>query len=261
MNAAILLENLADAGTVTASAEVDGMPASLLLTSPHVTDDLWRADSATASLTLDLGADVELDTVALLGITGSAGKTIRLRISTEAGGATSGDVTDTGALADGATQFAQAYGSFVHLEAAPVTARYVRFDIEDTGAGRVEAGRLVVGLREALDYNFAPGSQFDWVDPSPVARSRGGQSLVWERARYRVAVLTIGWVTDDQRWGLFERLGRDTGRHADVLLCLDPAAANLPQWTIWGLVSEAGLAAWSEIADLHTKTVKIEERL
>lgn len=171
------------------------------------------------------------------------------------------DVLDTGALASGSLNWDADYGSFVYLAAAPVSGRYVRIDLADPTAAYVEAGRLVVGLREALATNFAPGSQFDWVDPSVVRRSKGGQFLTWQRPGYRSANLTFGWVSDAQRRDLIERLGRVAGRHEDVLLVLDPdEAASLPYVTIWGLIADASPAAWTEIADLHSKQFRIEER-
>lgn len=261
--AAILITNLADDGTVSASSEVSGMAAELLITSPHVTDDRWRSTSGTADLTIDLGSDVSIDTIVLLGLTVGASATIRLRVSTSAGGSTSGDLIDTGALSayPSSAYFDPDYGMFVYPAAAEVSGRYVRLDLVDGAADYVEAGRIVVGVREEYDYNFVPGAQFDWVDPSASRKSRGGQTLVWERPAFRRAVLQFDWVSNSQRWDLIERLGRVNGVHDDVLVILDPSATNLPQRTIWGSVRDQSPASFSAVPDIHAKQITVEERL
>lgn len=260
-NAALLLENLADSGELTASAEATGMGITQLIASPHIFDDLWQANADSANFTLDLGEDTDLDTVTLLGMTGSDQETARLRVSSDAGGPTSGDLLDTGALGFGSANFDYRYGMFVYPLTALVSARYVRFDLEDSGAGRVQAGRLVVGVREAFDYNFTPGSGFGWGDLSGSARAKGGQVLDWERRRFRTCALNFDFISNEQRWDMVEALGREKGNHGDALALLDPAASNLPQRTIWGRMTDASPIAWSSAIDIYSKQFEIEERL
>jgi len=84
-NLALVLDNLADAGTVTASAELSGSPASNLISSPHVWDDQWRATGDTATITCDLGSDMPADTVAAMGLSLSDQGAIRVRVSRTTG--------------------------------------------------------------------------------------------------------------------------------------------------------------------------------
>lgn len=265
-NGSLLYDNLADLGTLTASAEVDGMEIDKLIDSPHVRDDLWRATGTSANFTWDYGADTSIDTVMLLGMTLGAVGTLRCRVSTQAGGSTAGDVLDTGTLSYGGAYFDYRYSAFVYPISSPASARYVRFDLADASGSYIEAGRLIIGARVALDYNFAPGSGFDWVDGNPVVESAGGQSLTWERmARARRAAIDLPWVSNAQRWSLIEPLGRDVGRTSDIALILDTAATNFPQWTIWGLATEAAPSAFLAFSDdagtMFSKQISIKERL
>lgn len=257
-NAAILTENLADGGSVTASSEIAGMEASKLQ-NPNVIDDLWRSTSNAEQLTLDLAGNRTLDTVVVLGLNLTLTATIRARVSTSAGGVSSGDLWDlTYDLSN--AEFDPDYGGFVLLLPASVSARYVRFDIADTSLAYIEAGRLVVGARTQLSYNFAPGSHFDWSDPSIVQKSKGQQTLIWQRPGFRSASIDIPWVSNAQRWGLIETIGRVNGRHSDILMVLDPGADNLPQWTIWGLLTDMPASVFTAIPDLFSKQLQIEER-
>lgn len=266
-NGAIVTANIADDGTLMASGEVDGMEIDKLIDSPHVRDDLWRATGSSANFTWDYGGDTSLDTVALFGLTMGAAGTLRCRVSSQAGGSTAGDRLDTGTLSFGSAWWDYRYGAFVYPLGAAVSARYVRFDLDDAEASFIEAGRLVIGTRTVLDYNFAPGSSFDWLDENPVVKSSGRQTLTWERAhRNRAVSLDLSWVSNSQRWGLVETLGRDVGRTGDVLMLLDPAASNLPQWTVWGLIVESAPSAFLPVFDagggnMFSKQIRIEERL
>jgi hypothetical protein len=112
-----------------------------------------------------------------------------------------------------------------------------------------------------LAYNFAPGGSLGWVDPSIVAESKGGQSLAWERQRYRVASLDVPWITNAQRWGLVERLMRVNGRTRDVMVLLNPEASYLPRETVWGLMVDSTAVAWTAIPDMYSRQFQLKERL
>lgn len=258
-SAAILTVNLADDGILTASSQVAGMEITQLIDSPNVTDDLWRSVGNSPQITLDLASNHSLDTVALFGLNLTSAATIRVRVSSSAGGVSSGDLHDvTYSISD--AEFDPDYAALIVLLPAVVSARFVRLDIADTSLDYIEAGRMVVGARTALAYNFAPGSHFDWSDPSVVQKSKGQQTLIWQRGGFRSASLDIPWVSNAERWGLIETIGRVNGRHSDILIALDPDAANLPQWTIWGLMTDMQPSAFTALPDLYSKTLQIEER-
>ena len=167
-------------------------------------------------------------------------------------------------LTSSSSYFDPVYASLVCPLVELLTARYVRFDFADAlappTADYIQAGRLVVGIRDALACNFMPGGTLGWADSSPVRKTTGGQTTTWQRRAYRTARLSFDYINNEQRWGLIESLGRDVGRHSDVLLILDPAADNVPQWTIWGLVTDDTPAAFTAFPDIYGKQLSVEER-
>jgi hypothetical protein len=257
-NAAVVITNLADAGAWTASTEEALMPVSRLQ-GEHVSER-WRSTDEPATVTCDLGADRPLDTVALLGLTVGATATIAVKISTEAGGASSGNVLDQTYDA-GDAELDPDYGMIVVLLDVPADARYVRFVVTDGPASYVEAGRGVIGLREAFDFNFAPGAAVQSNDRARRSKTAGGQTLIFADNRFRSVELNFEWVSAGQREGLFESLGRVNGASRDVLLMLDTASGNLCRDTVWGLVTSPARILYTPVADIFSAPLTIEERL
>lgn len=259
-NAAIAHENLADAGSLTATSEAFLLPV-LNLQDPHI-GRRWRSETGSESCILDLGAMTSIDTIRLSGLTGSVGETVRLRLSTVDTSGAAGDVLDTGILASGATAYFDIdYGTLCYLLAAPTSCRYVRIDLADVGADYVEAGRLFVGLREAFTYNFVPGATIGWVDRSKRQEARGGQTLIWNDNSYRQVEINLEWVTEAQRYGIVETLDRVNGQNTDVLLILDTDSDNLARDSIWGLVSDLTPVAFTNLIGIFTKQYRVKERL
>lgn len=260
-NAALLYNNLADAGSVTASTAAALMPVSRLLAgvSPHI-EERWRSSAEPAYFICDLGSSKSVDTVAVFGLTVAAGSTFRVRGSTADATGAAGDAFDSTVLSTG-TYFDPAYGAIVWLRSAPATCRYIRVDLVDTPASYVEAGRLVVGARTAFTYNFAPGMARAWVDRSRKVKTSGGQSLIWVDNKFRTIDLNLEWVTAAQRDSLLEAIDLANGQHVDVLLILDTDSTNLPRDSIWGLISEPSPTLATAIPDIVSRSFKIEERL
>ena len=152
------------------------------------------------------------------------------------------------------------YGAFILPLAAPISARYVRLDITDGPASYVEAGRLFVGLREAFDYNFAPGAAVTWTDRSRKTVSAGGQTLIFRDNKVRSAELNFEWVSAEQRYGLVETIDRVNGQSIDVLLILDTDSDNLARDSIFGLISAPTPNLYGPISDIFARAYRIEER-
>jgi hypothetical protein len=263
-NAALVLDNNAEGGRVTASTQALTMPASNLLT-PHPSQR-WRSLSGAASLVIDKGAASAGDAVGLFGLTGSSAMTARLRLSSIDATGAAGDVTDTGALASGGVNFDVKYGAFLYLLPAPASYRYLRFDLNDAGASFVEAGCILDGLKETFTYNFVPGGTVQWVDRSRIAGTSSGKTLTWQDNKFRRANLSFETVTTAQRDGLIERLDRDKGKTKNVLLILDTASDKLARDAIYGLVSDPAPIAFGRALDvvgnpLFAKQFRIDERI
>jgi hypothetical protein len=258
-NAALVIDNNALAGSLSASSQELAMPVQLLQT-PHPSER-WRSQSNTASFVLDKGALVSGDTVMLAGLTCGPNATIQVRGSTIDATGAAGDVFDTGVIANGAPQFDVDYFSFVHLLPAQASWRYLRFDIEDPDAAYVEAGMLLEGVRTEFAYNFQPGGEIGYVDLAKVSKTASGKTLVWPVGFYRTVNLSFPWVTTDQRYGVVERLDRVKGRRSNVLLIMDGDSANLPRSSIYGLVADITPVTFGVIFDLFGKQLRIDERI
>ncbi len=282
-NAAILWRNLADAGTLTASAEEPAMPVTLLL-DPHIGRH-WRAVAASAWVVVDLGSVQSVDTIALFGLNLTASGTVRARLSASDPSGVTGIVHDSdwpsasgtvligGTAAPGATVELtvdatdaddQTFGSavlasWVYPLPAPVSARYVRIDLADASLGWIEAGRIVIGLRTQFGINFDYGWSRARVDRSRQSESRGGQRHIDRDNSYRTITLTFSALTEAEA-ETWDTIDLEAGTHSDVLLITDPTAADLPAASIWGLLDSLEPIPNPYFATF-SRSLKINERL
>lgn len=257
-NAAILITNNADSGTLTASSQALTMPVSNLLT-PHPSER-WRSLTNADYFILDKGSSLSGDTVMVPGLTCGATSTVRLRLSTSDATGAAGDVLDTGAIANGTANFDIKYTSFVWRLANAASWRYTRVDISDPAATYVEAGCIVDGLSESFTYNFGYGGSIQYVDRTRVAPTSSGQTLTWSDNHFRRADLTFQWINETQRYGVVEQLDRDKGRRSNVLLITDTASTNLPRASIFGLVTDITPVTFA-ILNIFGKQLRIDERV
>lgn len=249
MTAAVVYQNLADAGTVTAGSSIlRAQPATVQ--NEHV-GRRWRSLSATSHLLFDLGSGVSIDTIAMIGLTAS---TIRVRASNTDSTAESGDLYDSGTVS-----VDQGYRQTVCALSTPVTARYVRVDLVHSTLDYVECGRAVIGLRSAFARNFGYGWGRTFADPSQRTQTRGGQTQIVAETPYRVLELSFDFMSEADRTGLVETMDRVNALQADVLWLTDPDSANLARDTVWGLMTEA-TPVNQPFFDEYSKTYRIEER-
>jgi hypothetical protein len=258
-SAALVIDNLALGGTVAASSQVLTMPASNLLTAHP--SERWRSLNGADFFVLDKGASIEADTVMICGLTCSANATIRLRLSTIDPTGAAGDVLDTGEIVAGDMHFDVEYGAFIWQLGAPASWRYVRADISDPGASFVEAGCVLDGLAESLDFNFVPGGTFQHNDRSRVVQTSSGLTLTWPDNTYRSVNLSFDFVTATQRYGVVERLDRVKGLTNNILLMTDTDSPNLPRDSIFGLIAAPSPISFGPIPDIFGKQFQINERI
>ncbi|MDX3973307.1 hypothetical protein [Shinella sp.] len=247
MPAAVVFDNLADEGMISASSsEILARPDRVQ--NEHVARR-WRSLSAVDALVVDLGGLVTIDTASILGLTAV---TARCRVSTiDPDG---GDLFDSGVEA-----VSQAHRQAVFLLPAPVSARYVRFDLT-SDAPYVEAGRVVTGLRSTFAYNFAYGWGFSYVDLSRRTRTRGGQTQVNRDNRYRTLEVAFDFINKVDRYGFVDAIDRENGLSRDVLFVSDPESDDLARDTVWGLLSDT-TPVIQPYFDTFSKSYRIEERL
>ncbi|KUL94330.1 hypothetical protein DK26_15065 [Bosea sp. WAO] len=248
--------NLADASAISASSFAQLTPPTMLQ-NPHVARK-WRGTAGAAEhVTVDLGAVVTIDCVALMGVNLSEAGISRIRASSADSSALDGAAHDSGAASG---RIDPRYPQLIHLLPAPVSARYLRIDLEEPAAAFVEAGRLFVGLTEQLRINFAYGWDRAWVDPSRVTKSRGGQSYIDRADPYRLLNLTFGHLDEAQRYGLVEDIDRVCGKHTDILMLTDPTSPALARDSVWGRMEDVSPVGQPTYATF-SKTYRIEERL
>ena len=253
-NCSVAYINLADAGMITASSQKLLAPPSLLR-DPHVLRR-WRGNNGASDyFVVDLLGLKSVDTFGVFGLTLSAAGTIRVRASSADSSGAAADVYDSGAVTVDTL-----YNSFVGLMSSSALARYVRVDLSDPGADQVEAGRIFVGLREEFAINFKYDWNVQWFDRSTRTKTRGGQTQVFADNCYRVADITFDFLSPDQRYGLIESIDRINGLRTDILMIMEPNAANMAQRSIWGLVQDITPVSQS-FFDVFSKQYKIEERL
>lgn len=263
-NAALVIDNQADGGRLTASSQELAMPVSQIATAQPT--DRWRSLSNSAYLVLDKGALLSADTAGLFGLTCGPNATIRTRFSSIDATGALGDVFDSGTLSSGDPRFDVNYASCILRLPAPAAWRYARFDLADPDASYVEAGGILDGLSETFKYNFAPGGPFQWNDRSRVEKCSGGNTLTWPDVKFRSTALSFGLIEGTQRYGAIERLDRVKGLTGNVLLMTDTASTNLPRDSLFGLMTELTPNAFLQGLSvngqpLFSKQLKLEERV
>lgn len=268
-NAALLYENLADDGTVSASSALSSAPATRLQ-NVHVRRR-WKGRLGDSEwVLLDLGASTLVDTICLFGLAGIfdgternlselAIRRVRLSLTDPTGEA--GEVYDSDDNDSGVGFIKEAYAAMVELLDTPVSARYVLVDLSEVTAEAIMAGRLVVGLRDQFIYNFFANWSFGYVDLSRRKKSAGGQTFVERDERYRVLTLDFGAIDEDDRYGFIHEMDRINGMSRDILFIIDPESDDITRDTIWGLPPELSRVTQPYMDDIFAKSLSIEERM
>lgn len=260
-NAALVVDNLADLGSISSSGTASLTPPALLQ-NHHVARKVRFAAVTGQYAVVDLGSVKSIDTFAMFGVNLSLAGTSRIRASAFDTSGLVGEIYDSGVMTG---RVDPAYGALIALAQAPVSARYIRFDLSDASLTTLEAGRMVVGRRHTFAYNYSFGAQRGRVDRSRRTESRGGQTYIDADNSYRTADISFDALTESERFGVIERLERVNGTKLDVLLILKSDSDNLGRDTIWGLVDEITPVGqpqmWINSAPGYTKTLRIKERL
>lgn len=252
--AAILYDNLADAGAVSASAAAPLLPASQLQ-SVHM-GRKWRALTNTASVRVDLLSVQPVDTISLLGTNLTASAAYRVRVSTTDPEAQMGVVFDTMDRSD----IDAVHPDIFALADEPAEGRYVRIDMTDDALTFLEAARVVVGQRHQFGINYGYGWGIQWVDRSRITESRGGSLFVDREKKYRMANLPFEHIKPSDRYGVVEDVDREAGTSRDVLFFTNPDSDRLGRDTIWGLIEQASPTVEAYYQGF-SKTYTIRERL
>lgn len=232
MSAAILVNNLTDAGTLTASGSTALNPASNLQ-NEH-TSVTWRVNGTSGWVVLDLGALTSVDTLALTGVTGT-NPIFRARFSTVDATGAAGNAHDSGSIS-GIPYFDPNYRKFIYLLAAPVSARYIRYDVSEAGTDYQEAGRLVTGLRNVFSNGIMTPHRRAAQRRSVLSRGVGGSTFVDRRKGNWVQQVSAQFLSETERTTFIDTIGVKTVNqgHADFLMIPNTDSTNLARDCIWG---------------------------
>jgi len=162
--------------TFTTDSALASLPAANL--ADPVVGKPWRTAGATAAyVEIDLGAALEVGVLALAGLDQTGTDTIRARLSAVAPG--DGELLDTTAQAG---DVAAGYRIWTYVPAAPVAARYLRFDLAAASLaaqGYFDVGRAWAGPALRGTRNYALAAESGWRDPSvAVTAPRSGVRYV-----------------------------------------------------------------------------------
>lgn len=192
---------------------------------------VWRSatGSATRSVTIDLGSDKAVDSIALFGLAGALSSwDWAVDLATAAQGAFSGAYWSGSAedLLAGSAMPTSGLGKALWQApaGAPASARYVRLNFSNLGGAAVEVARIAVGARIQLDRNFRFGAAFGVRPLGSAEFSARGVLLRRRGKKLRGVGVSFGHVHRDEVESkvqpLLERVGNDT----PIVLVTDPAA-------------------------------------
>ena len=230
---------------ITASATAGGHEAG------YVANDhagvVWKSPTGTATrtLTVDLGADADIDVAMLFGLDGAQpGWTLTIEAATSAQGSGfgPGDYWSSGTmpLLGGSEMPVNGRGialwqadEELNGVSAPTPARYWRFRIGGLASAAAVVARLAMGRRLRLERNFSYGAAFGVRDLGNVDFSRGGVMLRQRGARLRSIGISFASVFKDEVEAQVQPLIEAVGNTGTIALVTDPAADPMRQRRCW----------------------------
>jgi len=196
----------------------------------------WQSAAGvlTATLTIDLGADTRVDSIALFGLIPAVNYRLwSIDLATAAQGAFTGSfwagaqvfMTWNGTAASPPVPISGGYKALWRAPAgAPASARYVRINVANVAGAFLRVSRIVIGRAIVLERNFRFGATFGVRPLGTVDHSARGVLLRRRGAKLRGVGITYPHVRRDEVQArvqpLLERVGNDT----PILLVTDPDA-------------------------------------
>jgi hypothetical protein len=256
-----LYQNLTPAAAISGSANAAGLGWDQLQdVQPR---HRARVAATSAFFILDLGAGNSIDVAALISTSLDGASTARLRMSLTDATALSALVYDStvqAACTDPAWN-----GAVIGCLSAPVTARYIRWDLAAAGAP-IDIGLAPCGLLWRPGRNFGYGGQEGRSDPStrdvnPDTGAEFGFALPQKRTK----LVTYSGLTKVETRTSLDAMDRLVGVSGDALFVEDSDAswADRARDAIWGAFKPAGgdTLASRTAANVFSRSFKITERL
>lgn len=239
MSNALLLEP-ATLESVVSSSTATGRRATNVARDPMGL--VWRSATGSASqwLRIDLGADVPIDTILLLGLGGTA--TLgdiewTVDLATDAQGAFTGSywAGDTGSLLAGEAMPQSGKGKALWLApaGAPATARHVRIMFNSLSNASIEVARAVICQRIQLERNFRFGAALGVRPLGEVDFSARGVLLRRRGAKLRGIGISFPHVRRDEIEEKVQPLQERVGNDVAIAIVTDPDAHEQRQKRIY----------------------------
>ncbi len=202
---------------------------------------VWKSATGAASrtITVDMGANVTIDTAVLLGCTGAdANWTLKVEAATSAQGNTFPAGSWVGATLPflaGSEMPVSGRGRALWLAPAspPPASRYWRFTIGGLGTGAATVGRLVLGRKIQLAENVVYGAAFGVRDLGSLDFSRRGVLLRQRGKKLRTINVSYEAVTRAEVESYIHPLLEELGNTDPLAFILDPDADAQRQNRIW----------------------------
>jgi len=237
---------VSDTATLSGGSWLAGLPLTNLQTDALASVARSTTDStADATINVDYGAAQAISVVALVRHNIQSAGTWRVRGS--AASDMSAPVYDSGTVAVWPEQWATGVLPAGHPNAATrlltnaqiaaldpprdavlvfteATARYWRIEITDTGNTDtyIEIGRLVMAPRFQPTFNFAPGSEFGFVDGTTVGRSLSQVRFYDTRPKARMWSLSFTNLPDSETVTVLRDMIEELGQAGQLYVAGEP---------------------------------------
>lgn len=237
----LLLDNLADGGGVvfTASHEAGDFVVENLAKGDVTL--AWRADNQTPNVVIDLGAAAAIGVVGFINSTIEDGATWRIRGATTEADLTAAPGDDSGTIAAWPAAASTTIAGYVNpllVISAEPSYRWWRIDIDDSASSAtfIDFGRLLLGTRRILTFNWQYPFGLGLADRSVIVQSEGGQPDSRVRRRARTMTVKLRFTKADLL-GWAYPMALEDGITGDVLFVAEPDDPdNFHLGTIWGRV-------------------------
>lgn len=253
----LLWQNLVDGATLTTSSQLATLPGTNVQ-QPHLSRK-WNTAAGVKSAyqVYDLGASRSCAQLAVLGTNLSGAATVQLRASDLDPNALANLLYDSGVVAAGVKA---GYGALYKAFNA-LAARYWRLNLTDNSLpDNLQVGRVVLGPSWTVTDKMLWGWGVTPLDPSTVARSRGGQSYPDPLPQVRVLEFTLDYMSEAQAYDNVFAAARANGVVKDVLAMPFENGAYLSEQTVWGQVRASEPLIHRATRTFRQK-FRIEERL
>jgi len=253
-------QNLSDsASTIIAGSQVSSLPIENVQNNPVA--KIWRTSNSNSDhILINMGSQVSIRIVALLGTNLTSSATIRIRADNSDTTATTGAILDTGVVD---ANIDDNYNTLYYVLNSDTTAQYWRIDLADNILSVLEVGRLFMGPAFFPDTKAQFGWTLNYKDSSSISQSLGNQTFIDPRNKERMLAFTLSFLSESEAYDTIFELQRRIGQSENILVMMnenETDSLRRSQYSIYGLINQTGQVIHRTIGVFQTK-FQIKERL